>query len=81
MMAAANTMNERPISVRVCEEWTFQPITVNQLLLGRGFTNVQQMEYPERGPLERLAFKEELERVWRGQFSVQVLPALIPVLK
>ena len=82
LMSAANTMNDRPISVRVIDEYTYHPITVNQLLLGRTTTDLSSVKYKEDGnTMERLDFKEEIESVWWAQFSVQVLPTLVPLTR
>ena len=79
LMSAANVMNDRPLTVRVYDEHTFHPITVNQLLLGRTATNIASIDYGPAGKtLERLEYREEVETVWWNQFSAQVLPTLVP---
>ena len=70
LMTAANIMNERPLTVRMLDENNFQPITVNQLLLGRTRTNISNLKYAEVGSsLERLEYREEVESVWWNQFA------------
>ena len=82
LMSAANMMNERPLTVRVYDEHTFHPLTVNQLLLGRTTTTISAQDYQAAGsPLERLQYREEVETVWWNQFSIQVLPTLVPFTK
>ena len=82
LMSAANMMNERPLTVRVYDDHTFHPLTVNQLLLGRTTTSISSQDYQAAGsPLERLQYREEVEAVWWNQFSIQVLPTLVPFTK
>ena len=82
LMVIAILMNERPISARSFDQYTFQTITLNQFLLGRTGTHVAENVYDDSGsPLERLQFKEELETMWWNQFYVQVLPSLVPLAK
>ena len=82
LMSAANAMNERPLTVRVYDDHTFHPLTVNQLLLGRTTTTIASQDYQAAGsPLERLQYREEVETVWWSQFSSQVLPTLVPFTK
>ena len=79
LMSAANVMNDRPLTVRVYDDHTFHPITVNQLLLGRTTTNIASIDYSPAGrALERLEYREEVETAWWSQFSAQVLPTLVP---
>ena len=82
LMSAANAMNERPLTVRVHDEHTFHPLTVNQLLLGRTGTTIASQDYQAAGgSLERLQYREEVETVWWNQFNNQVLPTLVPFTK
>ena len=82
LMSAANVMNERPLTVRVFDEYTFHPITVNQILLGRTSSTISSQDYQLAGsPLERLQYREEVETAWWNQFSSQVLPTLVPFTK
>ena len=82
LMSIANIMNERPLAVRTYDENNFQPLTVNQLLLGRTTTNISTADYRQDGSsLERLEFCEELETTWWRQFHAQVLPMLVPLSK
>ena len=79
LISAANVMNDRPLTVRVYDEHTYHPITVNQLLLGRTTTNIASIDYQSAGSaLERLEYREEVETAWWSQFSAQVLPTLVP---
>ena len=82
LFSACNLMNERPLTVRVFDEFTFHPLTVNQLLLARTGTSIASVDYSMGGnALERLEFREELENVWWNQFYSQVLPSLVPCSK
>ena len=82
LISAANVMNDRPLTVRVYDEHTFHPITVNQILLGRTTTNISSIDYQSAGSaLERLEYREEVETAWWNQFAAQVLPTLIPFTK
>ena len=82
LMSAANVMNERPLTVRVFDEHTFHPITVNQILLGRTRTTVSSQDYQAAGsPMERLQYREEVETAWWSQFNSQVLHTLVPFTK
>ena len=82
LFTACNAMNERPLTVRVFDESTFHPLTVNQLLLARTGTSIASVDYQAGGnAMERLEFREELENVWWNQFYSQVLPSLVPCQK
>ena len=82
LISAANVMNDRPLTVRVYDEHTFHPITVNQILLGRTTTNISSIDYQSAGSaLERLEYREEVETAWWNQFAAQVLPTLVPFTK
>ena len=45
LMNNANMMNNRPLTVKVYDDYTFHPLTVNQLLLGRTETRIDEQEY------------------------------------
>ena len=75
LMSAANMMNDRPFTVRVYDDHTFHPITVNQLLLTT--TNIASIDYSPAGKTQE-RYREEVETVWWNQFSAQVLPTIVP---
>ena len=81
------SVNSRPLALATVsstsqQEDFLQPLTPNQLQLGRNTAEVPAMDYdPSNKFSARLAYVENVHKHWWDQWIIEVLPTLIPVRK
>ena len=64
------------------QEETLQPLTPNQLLLGRNTAEVPSMEYDQYNKFSaRIAYVQSVHKDWWDKWIVEVLPTLVPCRK
>ena len=80
LQKVANIINDRPLGLRRLDEEVCQALTPNMLLLGRTSTMpLHDVEYENSDKYShRVAFIEELERLWWNMWYTQCFDGLVP---
>ena len=77
--SVANLVNQRPIGVRSYTDEDLHAITPNDLLLQRSRNTVPGLQYDANESItRRQQFMMEVEQLWWEQWSIQVIPHLVP---
>ena len=81
------SINSRPLALASTsntsqQEETLQPLSPNQLLLGRNTAEVPSMEYDQHHKFNaRIAYVQNVHKDWWDKWIVEVLPTLVPYRK